>query len=153
MDTHTHHMPGTAVLIAIGVTLVAAVATIALLGGRDVVEYAPGTPEATAQAYIQALFDRDYEAADALLSPAARARCPSSEIELDDTHTGVATFERVRRYENRVVIEILLAGARFEPGPFPIDTDQIETELTLRQLDGEWRIVAGDWPFDRCAWR
>ena len=152
-QTQTHHMPGTAALVTIGVVLVAAVAAIALLAGRDVVDYAPGTPEATAQAYIQALFDRDYETADALLSPTARARCPSFDTEFNDTRTGAATFEQVRRYDDRIVIDILLTGARFEPGPFPIEEDRIETELSLRQIDGEWRIIAGEWPFDRCARR
>ena len=43
----------------------------------------------------------------------------------------MATFERVRTLTDRVAIDIRLTGTRFEPGPLPVDTIEIDTRLTL----------------------
>jgi hypothetical protein len=153
MDTQTHHMPGTTVLIAISVTLVAAVVTIAFLGRRDVEEYAAGSPEAAAQAYVQHLFDGEWDDAYAMLTPEAQERCAILDVAIDETDTRVATFEHVRTQNDRVVIDVRLTGTRFEPGPLPVDTTEIDTRLTLEQVAGEWRIAGGTQPVYGCAWR
>lgn len=153
MGTQPHHMPGTAVLIAIGVTLVAAVVTIAFLGRRDVEDYPAESPEAAAQTYIQHLFDGEWDDAYAMLTPEAQRRCPILDVDIDETESRVATFERVRTLTDRVAIDIRLTGTRFEPGPLPVDTIEIDTRLTLEQVAGEWRIAGGTQPVYGCAWR
>ncbi len=156
MDTHSSHMPGTSVLIAIGAVIVLAVASIALLGGRNVAEYAPGSPEAAAQAYVQALFDGDSDAAYAMLSPELQRHCRALETDLGWTDSSAAVFENVRTRAGRVTIDVVLTGTGFEPGRLPIDQidqHEIDSQLSIEKSDGEWRIVAGDWPLYRCAWR
>jgi len=156
-DTHplrrTQRLPGTAVLIGIGVALLAAIVAVAVIGGRGVVEYPEGSPEAAAQTYVQALFDGEDDAAYAMLSPALQARCVAVDSDVDATAAGSATFEDVHIRDDRVVIDVRLTGARFEPGPLPIQQEEIDARLTLVEIDGEWRISAGDWPLYRCIWR
>jgi hypothetical protein len=64
MDTRTRPAVWVIGLVVVGVLLAAAVL---LLGPPAVVEYEPGSPEAAAQSYVQALLDGDYDLAYDLL--------------------------------------------------------------------------------------
>jgi hypothetical protein len=147
------HAPGSKVLVAVVAGILVAVLAIVLLGGDDVVEYDPGTPEAAAQAYLQALFEGDGDAAHALLSPRHQARCEPYELDLHGEDFTSATFTETRIADGRATIDVRMSGSEFIPDPVVIGSHELHTEIVLESLDGEWRIVAADWPLDSCLWR
>ena len=154
MEETTQRMPGTGVLIAGGLVIVAAIAAIALIGGPRVVEYAAGTPEAAAQEYVQALLDEDYDLAFTYLAPEIQADCdvgaPSNGLASD---SAVIVFDNVRTFDERTTIDARISWNHYEPGPFPVDEHETTTRLTLELRNDEWRIVAARWPLDGCTRR
>jgi len=151
-DTRSH---GTAVLIGTATVAIAAIITVALLGGSRVTEYQPGTPEAAAQRYLQALFDADYDTAHDLLEPRLLARCAPHELIY---HPGPdmdrAVFRSVEERDESVLISIEITSTNVSPEPIPmIDTHEIDTHLVLEPWDGGWRIVDAGWPLAECDWR
>lgn len=153
MDTKTRRRPGTAVLVATGVVLVAVIVGLGLLGPRTASEFEPGTPEAAAQTYVQALLDGDYDVAYEMLSPDLQEGCRPNDLRMaDGMDIGTAVFENVRIRDERATIEMRLTET-FEPGELPLDEQDIETRLALDMRDGEWRVVAADWPLYGCEWR
>lgn len=157
MKSTAHRMPGTGVLIGAAVLIVAALGAIALLGEPRVVEYDPGTPEAIAQAYIQALFDEDYDVAFGLLAPELQLECHPDDLDAGFAQdSGTAVFEKVRRFEDRVTIEVRISTRYYEPDVFPIeavDEHDLTTSLSLEMRNEEWRIVDTRWPLNGCARR
>ncbi len=146
--------PGTPILIGITIVVVLALLVTLALAGGDVRTYEPGTPEATAQAYVQALFDEDREAAYALLSPEIQERC--SELDLDlwwVRDSDSASFDEVRVDDGHAEIELRLVST--DSGIFPFDNYDYsrETELELDLIDGEWLVSDATWPLAGCIWR
>jgi hypothetical protein len=149
-------MPGTPFLIGIGVVVVIALIVALALAGGDVRTYEPGTPEATAQAYLQALFDDDEEAAHAYLSPALQERCEPWDLDTwwaRDAESAV--FDEVRVDGDHAEIELRLISREYDLGLFPFDNYDYtrETELELDRIAGEWVVTDATWPLAGCAWR
>ncbi len=139
-------------LIAVGVVLIGAIIGVAVLRERRVIHYEPGTPEATAQAYVQALFDRDFDLAHGYLAPELQDECGPYQIDFDfDEESAVATFGRVRVDGDRAVIEIRLAATDYRPEPLFIHEYETDMRLVLERYDDEWRIVDTDWPLHSCV--
>lgn len=144
--------PGTIVLAGLAVLVVAAAVVLALAGPPDVARYEPGTPEAAAQAYVQALLDGDFEAAHDLLAPALRVDCRPEDLRLGvpGDEVGTVRFEDVRVTGDRATITARLDTTRFEPAPLPVGGDGIPTRLVLHRGEGGWLIAAADWPLHDC---
>jgi hypothetical protein len=146
-------MPGAGWLAAIGLGLAGALVAAFVLGGPGVSEYPPDTPEAAAQAYIQALFDGDGLAARDLVVPEHRFRCRSGLIEpVMGGEAMSATFVSVDIEAERAVIEVRISGERFEPDPFSYEFRE-DSRLILEHRDGVWLVADADWPLDECGWR
>jgi hypothetical protein len=143
--------PGTPILIGIAIVVVLAIIIALALSERGIEHFEAGSPEATAQAYIQALFDDDFDEAYGYLSDDLQAGCRRADLSapgLEDT----ATFEEVRRDGDHAEIELRLGEADFFPGDFPFDNYDWSrrTELELDRIDGVWRVTFAAWPVFRC---
>lgn len=156
MNTKAFSKSGTPVLIGIGIFVVLALLVTIALAGRNVRSYDPGTPESVAQAYIQALFDEDPEAAYGYLSTDLQDRCKPHDL---DTwwarQAESASFDEVRINGDHADIELRLLSTEFDMGIFPFDNYDysLETELELDRLGGEWVITNATWPLAGCIWR
>lgn len=151
MDTLTRQRPGMIALAGIGAVLVAGIAAVMILGNPDTIKYAAGTPEFTAQKYIQGLLDNDPDAAYALLTIQLQANCRPTELAIKTEPAGSAVFDRVQVHDNRATIDLRLIGTGIESGPFVIDQPEIEAMLILDKSSGEWRIADASWPLYDCA--
>ena len=148
--------PGKPILIGIGVFVVLALLVAVALARSDVRSYAPGTPEATAQAYIQALFDEDSETAHGYLSTDLQAECEPGDLEpWWVRNADSASFDEVHNDGTHAEIELRLLSNEYDLGNFPFDSYDYsrETELELDRVDGEWVITDATWPLAGCTWR
>lgn len=156
MNEEASPRAGTPILIGIGiVVLIALLITVALARG-DVRTYEPGTPEATAQAFIQALFDEDTETAHSYLSPGLQVRCEPEDFDTWWVNSAdSASFDETRVDGDHAEIEVRLMSNDYEFGILPFDNYDYsrETELELGLLNGEWVITNATWPLAGCTWR
>lgn len=155
MSADTHSVSGTALLIGAGAVILAAIIGVALLAGSNVTEYQPGSPEAAAQTYLQAMIDGDYAVAHELLSPSWQIRCRDYELRHEyGPEMDRVVFDEVRELDERTLITLRITTLDYTAEPLPnLMRNEIETRLVLEQFDGEWRIVDADWPLDFCDWR
>lgn len=156
MSATTPSKPGTPILVGIGIFVIIALLVTLALAGSNVRSYAPGTPEATAQAYIQALFDEDADVAYGYLSAGLQKECKPYDLDLWWVRRAdSASFDEVRVDGNHAEIELRLLSTDFDVGIFPFDNYDYsrETELELDRLGGEWVITDATWPLAGCTWR
>lgn len=158
VTTATRSRSATVVLVVIGGVLVAAIAAILFLGGGKTIVYPPGSPEFTAQTYIQALFDDDDHTAFELLAPELQKDCRPTELAngFMDT-TGSAVFDEVRIADHEATIDLRLIGTTIAAQPFPFDrqfdSQEIDARMTLDNSSGDWRITDVAWPLYGCPRR
>jgi hypothetical protein len=144
------------ILIGIGIFVVIALLVALALGDSNLRSYDSGTPEAAAQAYIQALFDNDRSAAHGYLSPELQEKCQPRDLDVwwvRDAES--ASFDEIRIDGSHAEIEIHLVSADHDLGIFPFDNYDYsrETELVLDRRDDEWVITDATWPLAGCIWR
>ncbi len=148
------HIPGKVTLAIAGAAIVAVGIVVALLGGPDVTEYPPGTPEAAAQNYVQALFDGDTHAAHAVLGTEIQQNCEPFQLGQEPwLEDGTARFTDVRVNGAQATIDVRITSTNVDFEPSPFNDNEIESRLVLESTNGEWRIVRADWPFDGCIRR
>lgn len=142
-------------LAGAGILIVVAILATALLGGSDVTAYPPGTPEAAAQTYLQALFDGDYQVAHGLLTPQLQAQCDAHDLLFDrESDMDRAVFDDVRVRGDSAVIDVSLRWMEYSPDPLvELSTNEVDSRLVLERIDTEWRIANADWPLFGCEWR
>jgi len=148
--------PGTPILIGIGVFVAIAIVVALVLAGTNVRTYAPDTPEAVAQAYFQALFDGDTNAAHDYLSADLKAQCEPSDLDMWWIHNGQSvSFDEVRITGDHAAIELRLLSTDFDMGIFPFEDYGYshEAELELDRFHGKWEISDATWPLAGCNWR
>ncbi len=119
-------------------------------------KYLQNLPEATAQAYIQALFDEDSETAHGYLSTDLQAECEPGDLEpWWVRNADSASFDEVHNDGSHAEIELRLLSNEYDLGIFPFDSYDYsrETELELDRVDGEWVITDATWPLAGCTWR
>jgi hypothetical protein len=149
-------MPGRSILIGIGIFVALALIVALALARSNVRSYEPGTPEATAQAFIQALLDEDPETAHGFLAADLKKVCEPRDLNLWWVpHADRAVFDEVRADATHAEIEISLLSNDYEFGIFPFDNYDYsrETELELDRFDGEWLVTDATWPLAGCTWR
>jgi hypothetical protein len=129
---------------------------LALLAGavagalRDFPAVDPESPEAVAQAYLQAVFDRDLVDARGLLSEASSARCQLSDFRqawVPESLTASLDDVRVTGPDAEVWVRIRTVSG---PGPFGGGDFSIREVLTLAREEGQWRLTGEPWPLMGC---
>ncbi|MCP4304579.1 MAG: hypothetical protein GY788_06840 [bacterium] len=148
--------PGRSILFGIGVFVALALIVALALARSNVRSYEAGTPEATAQAFIQALLDEDPETARGFLSDDLKTKCEPHDLDLWWVqHTDTAVFDEVRIESTHADIEISLLSNDYEFGIFPFDNYDYsrETELELDRIADEWLVTDATWPLAGCTWR
>jgi hypothetical protein len=114
--------PGTPILIGICVFVAIALVVALALAGSNVRTYAPDTPEAVAQAYFQALFDENTNAAHDYLSADLKAECGPNDLDVWWIHDAQSvSFDEVRTTGNHAAIELRLFSTDFDMGIFPFE--------------------------------
>lgn len=152
MSKTTSRAPGSTLLMGIGIGIVLLTIVALALSRRGLQQFDPDSAEATAQSYLQALFDEDHETAHSYLSEELQAQCPPEELRIYSGQD-VAVFEDVSLDGNRAEIELRLTDSEYYPGIFPFDDYRwaTETELVLERIDGTWVITDAAWPVYRCG--
>ena len=131
--------PGKRILAVAAVVIVAAVVVAAILAGSRTERFDAGTPEAAAQAYIQALFDRNEDEAYALLTPELQRECDRDRFVTFGGGPDVATFDDVEIVGDRAEIIVLLDSGFSR-----------ENRLVLERRDGRWLVADARWPLGNC---
>ncbi len=142
-------------LASVGAIVVLAVAlsVVAMVAGGGEQEFDAGTAEGTVQRYLRAVIDRDTSAAREYLSAELLDRCEeqrmrdsyrwSSDRDVRATLRGTAEVGDVTE------VRIRITEFRGNP-PFGSDEYSHDEFFSLRQEDGEWRIVVPPWPLNFC---
>ena len=126
-------------ILALGATLVAvAVIVVLALVGKGVRTYPPGSPEATMQTYLQALFDDEPYTAHTFLSPPLQRICDRS-----DLRNTPAMYRDLAR-----IVDVDVADSTAEVRVEMTEGDSglfdggytTEHEFSLERIDGAWQI-------------
>lgn len=156
MEAISRRSAGTPIIVAMAVFVVIAVVVAVALSGGNIVVYEPGTPEAAAQEYVQALFDDDYDAAYALLSPGLQSRCDALELTGWRHEPGEsATFAETRVTGTTARIDVIVSSDDYGPEPFAFGSNDFDrlVALELEFIDGHWLVADAPWPLGSCSWR
>lgn len=128
----------------ISVVIVALVA-IALL--REPIQLDPTTPEGAVQEYLQAISDKDYEAAFELLHPESFEGCNPADIVrpgFDETFTASIPESEDPPASGRAFVDVTM---RFgDGGPFGGSWESNEVFVLISE-DGSWWITGDPWPY------
>lgn len=136
------------VVLAIITGLIVIVAIFAaIFANRDeTARWAPDSPEATVQAYVQAVVDQDYPAALRHLDPALACNVSYFEQSYYPQDTAISFFQaNVDGDRATVAVEI---GSYDEPF---FDTFVHQEQFDLLQTDTGWMITGSPWPVYICA--
>ncbi|RPI23979.1 MAG: hypothetical protein EHM57_03275 [Actinobacteria bacterium] len=137
----------TVLIVGVVAIVVLAVATVVALVVRPPAEFDPGTPEATAQAYAQAVIDGDETAAMEHLTPELQEECTPSELRT------AWVPETVRVLLAATTIDGDLAEVDLtieEGGGLGIEYRQ-EVTLNMEHMGDDWLIAEAPWPMEYCA--
>lgn len=143
---------GTAVVV-VALIVLSVVVTLTRNGGQAP-RYDAATPQGTVERYLRAIFDLDYAAAYAYLSPALRATCSEQSFrEGSRWFDQNADSQRARIAGTREVTGETLVDVRVTRsfGAAPFGGEDTSTQVYhLRQIDGAWRLVQHGWPAFGC---
>lgn len=132
--------------VVVAVIVAAALVTV-VLSGRHTADFEPGTPEAVVQDYVDAVLDRDAEAAVRLLAPGSP--CDVEDIDrayIDDDVRVTLRDVEVSGTAARVDVSITAGSG----GLIPAQWTQ-EATFRLVRTDGDWRITGAPWPLFECG--
>ncbi len=109
------------------------------------------SPEATVQAYFQALIDEDPVAAHAKLSSELQDRCdPPTGADLSNLHLTRVILDQVDTEGDISTVRVSVTQD-FGGSPFGPDEMTSDEKMHLAKIDGAWRISALPWPFFGCV--
>ncbi len=130
----------------VGAIVLAALVTV-LAGSRDPVELEPGSPEAAVQAYLDAVVDRDSDAAVDML--AAGTSCTAEDF--DNAYVGEDVHVSLR--EVRVLGETARVDVVITTGSGEIIPTKWSEQQTfrLRRTGDEWLLSGTPWPIFECG--
>ena len=127
--------------------IVVASLVTALLTSRDTAELEPGTPEAAVQDYLDAVLDRDSEAAERMLAP--DSPCDVEDLDNafvdDDVRVSLRDVE-VSDTTARVDVTISAGSG----GLIPSEWSEEHT-FRLRRTGDDWLITGAPWPLFECG--
>ena len=141
------------VLWAVGATIaIGLVISGVLVATRSPELLGLGTPEGTAQRYLQAVFDDEPEAAEAFLSTDLRGRCLD---ELDDAGTNNnsrAVLLDTTTSDDSAVVKVEITRYS-DPSPFETSEYSFDIKLVLSRMADGWEISEAPWPVEYCLER
>jgi hypothetical protein len=148
--------PETAILLAVGTAIVIALVVGAVLANRAT-EFPDGSPEATAQKYLQAILDNDERTARTYLAPDVADNCDPFPRTYGLRYADTVRFAAVAVDGGHAEIELEFSfSSDYEPFEFPIDEPRHspgEAHLVLEQRTDGWVVVGASWISDVCRER
>ncbi len=148
--------PATIVLTIVAAATIIALVAGALIAGRSAT-YPPGSPEAAAQSYLQALLDRDEHVAHRVLAPELAAACEPMAIPYRYRSAETVQIVNSATTADHAAfdLEFSYSGA-YQPFDDPFEDSwhsprSAQIELELRE--GAWRIVDATWIPNHCRER
>lgn len=128
---------------------------LALLREREAT-FAPGTPEAAAQALLRAAVEDDFGAAYSLLSQDLQAECSLERFAENDYRYFERDFQ-ARLESARVVGDTTFVNVEiteFYGGGFYYGSGgwTHQNRYTLLQEGGEWKFKSYPWPYQNCEY-
>ena len=135
----------------------AVLVTIALVAARGPETYAPGTPEAALQGFLEAGIDGDSAALFALVTDESRDQCQSA---LDEERFDEPWHNdglRAELEDMTVTGDVATAEVRFHQRGtndlFGSSSWTYDERFTLERVDGAWLIDRAGWPwlFTECT--
>lgn len=134
-------------LAVVVVAIVVASLVTALLSMREPAELEPGSPEAAVQDYLDAVLDRDSEAAASLL--AADSPCGVDDLDNafveEDVRVSLRDVE-VSDTTARVDVTVSAGSGGLIASPW-----SEEHTFRLRRTGDEWLIIGAPWPLFECG--
>ncbi len=152
----TRTSPPTIFLVVVGSALAAIFVSGLVLGRSRSTQFTPGSPEAVAQDFLQAVFDNDVEAAHSLLTPELQDECPASDLGLlNSREPTVAVFDDVRISGDVATVTVELRSVDYlAEGIFPdFDVWGRTASIRLDRSDNEWRVANASHPLMTCPRR
>jgi len=130
----------------VGVLVVAALVTV-LVASRHPAQLEPGTPEAAVQGYLEAVVDRDSDAAVQMLAPGSECTVE----DFDNAYTGEDVHVSLR--EVRVLGETARVDVIITTGSGEIIPTKWSERQTfrLRRTGDEWLLSGTPWPVFECG--
>lgn len=135
---------------AVAGLLLLAVVAAGVSAVRDTTKFPAGSPEATVQGYLEAVFEQDFDAAVTYLD--AGTRCTATDFPRfypNDATRVVHRDSRGDAAQGRVFVHVDIING--DGGPFGQDgwTDQQTFEVTGG--GDTWRIAGMPWPLAECG--
>jgi len=129
-----------------GLLVVAAI----LAGRQDVTMFGPGTPEATAQTYLQAIKDRRWTAAFDTFTDKLAERCGSTPV-TDLYYPDIARVALLESDINgdRATVQVAITEA-IEGGLLNLNENTMNQTIVLTRSSAGWRISEAPWPLYYC---
>lgn len=136
------------VAVAVPVIVVTLLVVAALVvANREPVSYAEGTPEATVQAYFQAVVDNDPRRAYELYTPELQERCaPPTAGEISYLTLARVVLDEVDVDGDEATARVSVTET-FEGGPLGSNESTTSQTVHLERGDGDWEIAEVAWPF------
>jgi hypothetical protein len=145
-----------AVLLIVGAAIAGALVVGAVLASRAT-EFPDGSPEATAQGYLQAMLDDDERTARSYLAPEVADDCDPISHAYSFRSADTVRFVAVAVADGRAEIELEFSfSSDYEPFEFPIDEpwrSPRDARLELEQRNNKWVVVGATWIPDACRER
>jgi hypothetical protein len=107
----------------------------------------PSTPEGTAQAFLQAIDDEDYESAYGFLQAEVQGTCTAQDLVTSEpVPRTVVTDTVVNGDEATVFVRLAYSGGDPLGGSYESDG-----QFELVNEGGSWAIVTFPWPYTPCS--
>lgn len=136
----------TRIWLLAGGALLVVVALVVVALARGPVELDPTTPEGTVQAYLQAISDKDYETALAMVDPDAENCTPGDIAYAAPQDPFSATLLETTVSGDTAIVEVSIRFGS-SPGPFEPGDRGFGEVFHLEDRDGVWVIVGTPWPY------
>jgi len=125
--------------------------TIALIAARGPETYAPGTPEAALQEFLEAGIDGDSAVLLELITDESRDQCQSALDREGFNSPWHNDGLRVELEDITVTGDVATAEVRFHQrgtnDPFNNSSWRYDERFTLERVDGAWLIDRAGWPW------
>lgn len=130
---------------------------VGVLLARRPTAFPDGSPEAAAQAYLQAMFDHDEGTARRYLAPGLLDACDPVALSSQFRSADTVRFVDVTADGHRAEIELEFSYSNdYEPFEIPIDDpwhSPHSAGVELEQRDDGWLVVGATWIPNRCQER
>jgi predicted nicotinamide N-methyase len=128
--------------------LVIIVAVAIVAATRSPSEFEAGTPEAAAQAYLQALLDGDERTAHGHLSEQLQTRCSVTELRHAWRPESLRiTLTDTVRFDDTAEVELIVIEGSTDPFG---GGGEYDITLVMQHTENAWVISEAPWPIEYC---